>query len=491
MSYYLTILSAILLGIPFLIPKLAITAWIGLIPFLFVQEKKSTLDSFKLGWILGLVFLAISSKWLLEPIIKFSGYSLFVSSLIFFMAISILALYFALFAALLKYLKYKFEFSLLLLVPITWTGIEFLRSLFSFQFLFAFLGYSQSFNPEMIQLAKVGGVYLITFIIVLINTLLYLALKQKRKKRVTYIVIAVTIITSMFIYGQNELNKDLKINKNFKVSIIQPNIPQHKKLDSNYYNQLVDKLTNLSSSEIEKNNPDLLVWPETAILRTYSLEKEFPYLRKYQTSLYIGGFIKEGNGPLNSALLVNKEGQIINKYSKNILVPWGEYVPFPNIVPDFIETNLNHITPGTEAVEFELDGVNWVGAICSEILNPDYIRSLYQQNDFIINISNEAWFGDSSAPRQVLQAAIFRAVENQVPIVKVGNTGISGLINAQGKILKRTKLLTTKTITINLKLPVREKTFYYSIGDILGKSSLIIIVILLLLAMYRRVNKEI
>jgi apolipoprotein N-acyltransferase len=491
MSYYLTILAGILLGIPFLIPKLALLSWIGLVPFLIAIEKKSLRYSFKLGWLLGVVFLAISSKWLLEPIINFSGYPIGIAGLIFLLGISIISLYFALFSLVLKYLEQNFDLSLIILVPLTWTGIEFLRSLFSFQFLFGFLGYSQSFIPELIQLARFGGVYLITFIIVAVNTLIYLAWHyETRKDTIIYLSIAVLILVSIFLHGKWQLNQELPTAKEFKVSIVQPNIPQYKKLDTNYQRELADKLIKLSRDEINTNQPDLLVWPETAILKTYSLEQNFPYLNSYQTPLFVGGFIRQGNGPLNSALLVNETGKISNRYSKNRLVPWGEYVPYPSIIPDFIETNLNHITPGTEAVEFELKGVSWIGAICSEILNPGYIRKLYQQNDFIINISNEAWFGNSSAPRQVLQAAIFRAVEMQAPIVKVGNTGISGLINARGRVVERTKLLTTKTLMVDLKLPIRKETAYYLFGDLIGKGSLVFAMTLLLIIAYSKLNNK-
>ncbi|MBM7556635.1 apolipoprotein N-acyltransferase [Halanaerobacter jeridensis] len=491
MSYYLIILSGLMLGLPFVIPQFALLAWIGLIPMLKGLENRSWQQSLKLGWLFGITFLTISSNWLMEPIIKFSGYPLIVSALIFFICAAILALYFALFAVILNFLQKQFNVALLILVPIVWTGVEFLRSIYSFQFLFAFLGYTQSFIPEMIQFAQVGGVYLVTFIIVLVNTIFYVAWQtDKQKTSMIYGLIAILIIGGVFAYGRWELNQISSTKTNFRVGIVQPNIPQHKKLDSDYYSQLEKKLVRLSETEIQKNKPDLLVWPETAILRSYNLDRKFPYLKDYRTPLYVGGFVRQGNGPLNSALLVNDQGEIVNRYSKNILVPWGEYVPFPNIVPDFIETNLNHITPGKEKTEFNLKNVSWIGAICSEILNPDYIRDAYNQNDFIINISNEAWFGDSSAPRQVLQAAIFRAVEHQVPVVKIGNTGISGLISPQGKILKKTELLTTETLTVKVELPKREETIYYLIGDIIGRGSLIAIILLLLIAAYQRYNSK-
>ena len=491
MNYFLTILSGLILGIPFLMPQFALLAWIGLVPLLKALEDKSYLQSFKLGWLFGITFLITSSRWLLEPIINFSGYPFAVSALIFFVCASILALYFALFALGLNFLKYHFGLSALILVPVVWTGVEFLRSIYSFQFLFVFLGYSQSFIPELIQLAQIGGVYFISFIIVLVNTIFYWALKKEsRQQSIIYSLIALLIVSSVFIYGKVDLKQDLASKKEMQVGIIQPNIAQHKKLDSDYYHQIEEKLVNLSESEIKENDPDLIVWPETAILRSYHLDRRFPYLNDYQTPLYVGGFVREGNGPLNSSLLVDENGKIKERYSKNILVPWGEYVPFPNLVPDFIETNLNHITPGTERTEFELEGVTWIGAICSEIFNPDYIQESYAEQDFIINISNEAWFGDSSAPQQVLQSAIFRAVEHQVPIVKVGNTGISGLINYQGQVLERTKLLVTKTLTVDLELPVREKTIYSRFGDIIGRGSLITVLFLLLIAVYQKINQD-
>ena len=487
MSYYLTILAGIILGLSFLAPQFSLLAWLGLVPFLKALEKKSKRKSFKLGWIFGITFLTVSSNWLLEPIIKFSGYPLGISTLIFLICAAILALYFALFALILNFLRDYLSLTDLILVPLVWTGIEFLRSIYSFQFLFAFLGYSQSFSPELIQLAQIGGVYLITFLIASVNTIFYLVLnKEKKRDKVIYLSIAILIMASIFMYGKVQLKEELSTVKSLKISLIQPNIPQYKKLDSDYQTEIKQKLIQLSQEEIKTRQPNLLVWPETAILRTYQIKQKFPYLRDAKTPLYIGGFIRKGNGPLNSALLVNKNGKIIKRYSKNILVPWGEYVPFPNFVPDFIETNLNHITPGTKSVKFKLGEINWIGAICSEILNPNYIRDSYAQNDFIINISNEAWFGDSSAPRQVLQAVIFRAVEHQVPIVKVGNTGVSGVINAQGELIKKTDLLTTAALTVNLNLPAREKTIYYMIGDIFGKGSLIFSLILVLIVIYQK-----
>ncbi|TDX52324.1 apolipoprotein N-acyltransferase [Orenia marismortui] len=470
----LAILAGLLLGIPFKFPSLALLSWVGLIPFLFALEGENKKRSFYLGWIMGLSFLAISSYWLVNPLINFSGYPLAICILIFILAISILSLYFALFAFILKTVESKLSLPVFIVTPIIWTAVEFLRSIFSFQFLFAFLAYSQSFIPELIQLAEYGGLYLVTFIIVLVNTLLYLFIKKRNK---SYGIIAISIFVLVFSYGYLVLKQNNNTSKEVAIGIVQPNIPQNIKMSSKHQRDVVDKLLKLSSKELEKNDPDLLIWPETAILRTYYKSRGFPYHLPKDTPLFIGGFAREGENlekTLNSSFLFDENRRIVDRYSKNKLVPWGEYVPFPNLIPDIIESNLNHLTPGKELNSFNYNKITWVSPICSEVLNPFYVRDLYDQNDFMINISNEAWFEESHASLQVLQAVIFRAVEHRAPIVKVGNTGISGVIDQNGKVLIRTDIFETKTLTFNLAIPVRKETIYYKYGNLFGWTLLLI-----------------
>jgi len=482
-NYLLAIFAGILLGVPFKFPSLALLAWVGLIPLLFVLEKSERRSAFKLGWTTGMVFLAISSYWLLISVANFSEYPLLVSILIFVMAISIISLYFGLFAVIFNNLSKKI--SILIIAPLVWTGVEFLRTIFSFQFLFAFLGYSQAFIPQLIQVAQYGGVYLVTFIIVLVNTLFYLALKERAFK---YLITASLIFALLFTYGNAILQKEVVAKKEFAVGIMQPNIPQKMKLSRAKRGEVINKILNLTSQELASGDPDLMIWPETAILRGYYEDRKFPYAFYRDNPLFIGGHIRENGHYLNSAFLVNRDRDIVQRYSKVKLVPWGEYVPYPKLIPDIIETTLNHITPGNKLVSFNMNGVTWVSPICSEILNPFYIRKLYQQNDFMINISNEAWFGKSHASLQVLQAVIFRAVEHRVPVVKVGNTGISGVVNQRGEILVKTRMFKTRTFTFNLPIPERKKTVYYKVGNLFGWLNLIITILLLIIHNSNKIN---
>ncbi len=482
-KYILAIFSGLLLGIPFKFPSYPLLAWVALIPFLFSLEGVTKKKSFYLGWSWGLAFLIISGYWLLNPLANFSGYPASINILIFLAAMIFIGVYFAITAFLIKLIKEHLNISLLYIVPVVWTTVEFIRSIFSFEYSFGFIGYSQAFIPELIQLAAYGGVYLVTFLIILVNTLLYLAVKNKNYK---YGLGAIFIFVLVFTLGSLNLQEDLEYNKELKVGVIQPNISQTVKVSPRRQDDVTRKILNLTAHELEKGQPDLLIWPETAILRRYYEDQKFPYYFQDKTPLLIGGHIAEGEDDvLNSLFLVDGQREIIQRYSKVNLVPFGEYVPFPQFIPDIIETNLNHITPGRDLISFEYQGFSWISPICSEILDPFYLNSLYQQEDFIINISNEAWFGRSHAPLQILQSTIFRAVEHQVPVVKVGNTGISGVIDSKGRVLKKTEIFKTRSFTFNLKIPVRQISFYDKVGNLFGWVILLTTGLLALIAWYR------
>ncbi|PRX19235.1 apolipoprotein N-acyltransferase [Orenia metallireducens] len=463
MNYLFVVFSGMLIGSSLEYPDLYLLSWIGLIPLIYVLDKRKS-SSFKLGWSFGLAMLIVSGRWLVYPLLNFSGFPIWLSYIITILALALIAIYFGLFAALLELWIDRLKIPLLISFPILWTGIEILRSKFSFGYLFGFLGYSQSFKTELIQFASYGGVYLISFLVVLVNVLLYLSI---RDRRLTYLLIAVLIFSGIFSYGIFSLQQEVITKKTVKLGVIQPNIAQNIKMDSKMQNNITKKILNLSTKELNKDDLDLLIWPETAILRSYSKDEGFPFYLPKDTPLFIGGFTKKGDEIYNSSFLFGKQRKIIDSYSKHKLVPFGEYMPFPQFIPNIIKKNMNDLDKGKELSNFELNGFNWISPICSEILDSDFVRKLYNQEDIIINISNEAWFGKSSAPVQILQSAIFRAVEYQVPVVKIANTGISGIVNSKGKVLTKTKLFETMSFNYELSLLEQKESFYYKFGNAL------------------------
>lgn len=489
MAYILSLLAGILLTVPFKFPEFALVSWGGLIPFLISRENKSNSQAFLLGWVMGIGFLALSSYWLIYPVTQFSGYHWLIAGLIVGLAFLILALYFGMFSFIVNIISKKTTYPLIVIVPIVWTSIEIIRTFFSFQFLFGFLGYSQSYIPELIQLAEYGSVYLISFFIILVNVLFYRGLTAcTQRKKLVYFIIPLVVMGLVYGYGQQKINH-LPQTETEQLTIggVQPSIPQRIKLNPSYETYIANKLQKLSNQATTKKSIDLLIWPETAVLRSYNLDKNFPYPLKKQVPMLVGGLTRKQGKVFNSALLVDKEQNIINSYSKNKLVPWGEYVPFPQIVPDFIETNLNHLSPGNKLNDFRFKNIDFITPICSEILNPFYLHKLYSSHDLIINISNEAWFAESNASLQILQATIFRAVETRTPVVKVGNTGISGVINQTGEVALKTKLFADVSFPFTLELPnsrqAKGNPSWFSLIIMGG-------LVYLLIASYLKENKE-
>ena len=486
MKYLLALLSGVLLGIPFVIYDLALLSWIALIPFFFAIEGVTRKKAFFLGWVMGICFFVLNGYWLLYPLTEFSGFPMVVNLFLFLLVVIILALFIAAFSVILKSITNHNNYFLILVAPVIWTAIEFIRTLLPIQYYFAFLGYSQSFISQLVQLAHYGGVYIITFLIVLFNVLLYLAIK---KNKLRYALLGILLFGILFSYGQWQINRPLEKEREINISVIQPNIAQEIKMSSEHQSEVREKIIELSEEEIAKNEPELVVWPETAILRSYNKDSKFPYLLNDDTPLLVGGFLRdETGGNLNSSLLINSENDIIEYYSKMNLVPFGEYTPFSDYMPDVLSTVMGNLLPGEQKQSFDLNGITLSTPICSEILDPFFIRDLQNDNDVITTIANEAWFQDSNLPVQMIQASIFRAVENRSPVVKSGNTGISAFINENGEVIKETEAFTEGALNYTLAINDDQRGLYKIIGDSFGFLNLVLFGGIILLSILK--NKE-
>ena len=209
------------------------------------------------------------------------------------------------------------------------------------------------------------------------------------------------------------------------------------------------KLTNLSKLKHNDNNllSILNIWPETAFLGLYPRDKSLiqdlsqRFLNpKKNEFLFTGTISNYENNYYNSALLINSKKEVKNIYNKNILVPFGEFVPFRKILPrfDFFENKID-FSSGHQIKPIAINKYyKFVPLICYEILFSDLIfKSLDQDTSVIINITNDAWFGNTIGPIQHFQFAKIRAVEFGIPVIRVANTGYSGLIGPYGEVLKK------------------------------------------------------
>ncbi len=463
-SYILAILSGIILSIPFSNGKLWILAWFGFLPLLFALNNKSRRQSFLLCYLCGLVFWWLTIYWLVNVT------ALGTAVLIFY-----LALYFGVFGFLISYSKSFSAFNRLFFLASIWVVLEYIRSHLFTGFGWALLGYSQCLNLPVIQVSDITGAWGVSFAVILFNLTLWSAIKNKKKHPLAFFTVFAFIfygLTKIFCC-QFEIPES-----RLKISVIQGNIPQELKWQPEARGQIMDRQIGLSFAAAG-DNPQLVIWPEASlpvipqadpayleVVRNFSLQTRIPVL--------LGAVTKDNQDRYyNSALLIPPQENGLLEYRKIHLVPFGEYVPLKNVFP-FLEglAPIGDITRGKRYTIFRA-GQDFSVLICFEDVFPGLSRRFTRLGaKFLVNITNDAWYGQTSASFQHLQASIFRAVENRVNVVRSANTGISAFIAPSGQIISAVCSAKGKNIfvegfkTQEIGLYRQMPSFYTRFGDV-------------------------
>jgi apolipoprotein N-acyltransferase len=474
--------------------NLWILAWVALIPLFFALEGQKPLKAFLIAYLTGFIFFLGTIYWLIHVTLPGS-----------LAVVAYLALYFGFFGLIFSMVtparcSYTGPvYSFLFLIPATWVALEWARSYVFTGFGWALLGYSQSYNLPVIQIADVTGTYGVSFLIIMFNAAAYLAIKNFRNKKEFFIPVVMTtvLITAALGYGSFRLNNAFT-GERLKVSVVQGNIPQDQKWDERFTGKIIEKYTTLTESSAAQR-PDLIIWPETSVPGFIENQKTLlEWVRSLaklaDAPLLVGApRYEEVNGRelyYNSAFLFLKDGSPAQAYDKIHLVPFGEYVPLKNLfffVHRFAPRPIGDFVGGKEftVLRFPIERSiketdrNWkllkrVGfgcLICFEDIFPDLARGLVKNNaGFLVNITNDAWFGKSSAAYQHAQASVFRAVENRVNVVRAANTGLSCFIDQKGRIVskvsKEDKDLFIDGFKTQEIVLSRTRTVYTAYGDI-------------------------
>ena len=294
------------------------------------------------------------------------------------------------------------------------------------------------------------GSYSMNVIFFIVTTLPLLIIKYKKFSILPiFLFLTPTIFLFVKSYDRYSTKSIPFYYENHLINVIQPNIRQEIKWKKNLKLNHHQKLTNLSKLKLNDNNllSILNIWPETAFLGVYPRDKSLiqdlsqKFLNPKKNQFLFTGLISNSkNNYYNSALLINSKKQVKNIYSKNILVPFGEFVPFRKILPkfNFIENKID-FSRGDKINAIDVKKYyKFVPLICYEILFSDLIfKSLDQETSVIINITNDAWFGNTIGPIQHFQFAKIRAAEFGVPVIRVANTGYSGLVSPYGEVLQK------------------------------------------------------
>ncbi|MGB2705755.1 MAG: apolipoprotein N-acyltransferase [Candidatus Omnitrophota bacterium] len=485
-KFFLPVLSAVLLILAYPNFDLEFLAWVAFIPLFFAIENKGKRQRFLAGYFFGIVFFSGILYWLVNVTVP--------GTIALILLLSIAP---AIFTSLypIPYTLYAIVF-----VPALWVTTEYLRAYLFTGFPWALLGYSQSFNLPMIQIADMTGVYGVSFLVMIVNFGIYLALRKRPGR--FYILFFIFILFALtFGYGQKRITQRYPI-ENLKVAVIQGNIPQTIKWDPRYRKSIIGKYKAITKESLSEEGLSLVIWPETALpgyLEESDLKKEVTEIAKSDNIYLLTGTLrKSGLKTYNSATLVSNKGKVLTSYDKIHLVPFGEFIPFEKSlfrIRSFIDKPIGDFDRGGEFTVFKFrfteifrkpDRIrkathfhSFSVLICFEDVFPELSRNFVRNGArFLVNITNDAWFGKTAAPMQHVQCSVFRAVENRVPVLRAANTGVSCIIDHRGKIVKSVKegdrqIFVAGYASGNIA-PTFAKSFYTRFGDVFAWGCIVV-----------------
>ncbi len=423
--------------------------------------------------IFGILYNLIYFRWLLYPF-QYTDMPYLVAILTVFAMSAALTTFLVVFAFI--YVKI-FKFKHILATASLFTALEILKGLIFTGFPWGDLSYNFAFNYRLIQIASIGGSYIITFFIFLTNLLLFDFFYNKNVKSlvVSFFIVLIFCAVNLAILHNSKSNCQ-KI-ANVKIAIIQGNVSEKLKLDEKNAEKILTVYIN-ETQKIVRQHPDLIVWPESIYIKFLSEDKNLSnkltnFLDKIKIPLITGipsVDVKRDNSYkiYNSMYLFVSASRYL-RYDKVHLVPFGEYTPLKKLF--FF---VNKIVPGEDFSKgnklklLRYDKFKIVPLICFEGIFPFQILHLCKQGgNILINISNEAWFGKTYALQQHLAANILRTVESGKYFVRCANTGISAVIHPNGKIINSLKPFTKGTIVEKICL-LNNVSFYHNFGFFLN-----------------------
>jgi len=423
--------------------EFSILGWFCLVPLLMAIKNSTIKGAFFYSYLAGVVFFGGLLYWLVNVTVPGTV-----------VLVLLLSTMYGLFGVITAHvLKYSMD---LLILPFIWVMTEYIRSHFLTGFPWGLLGYTQYKSINLIQIADIAGTYGLSFLMVAFNVSVF-AMLARRARRIAYMAVTLFFLVLVSTYGVYRTD-NFFTRGNAKISVIQGNIPQEFKWDPGYAEGIMRVYAGLTE-QAAMDDPDLIIWPETS----------YPYLTdgsegstgeikelalKVDSPILAGVVFEEDGAYYNSAMLFRPRGEPV-VYHKTHLVPFGEYVPLEERL-SFLRRHINKpigdfekggiytlfpmertsYFPYTEGVKARQINFYKCGTlICFEDIFPYITREFVKRGaDFMVNITNDAWFGKTAAARQHMQASVFRAVENRVPVVRAANTGISCFIDALGRV---------------------------------------------------------
>jgi apolipoprotein N-acyltransferase len=493
------ILSALLLILSFPDFNLWPLAWISIVPLLItIAWRPQLIHSFLLGWITGSIFFYGSCYWLTFSMINYGGIPPLIAYVLLIPGALTLGLFPALFAlGVSASIRSSGQFGILI-APLLWPGLEWARLGLTGQ-LWNALGYSLAYQPVLIQPAKWGGVYAVSFLIVVVNCSIALALVERRKRSVAVTAILLISVAVVTVLSGRRPQSNAVNTDELTIVALQPNVPMTLVKSAQELQQLTDRHLRMSEEALNRARatglPILVVWPESPMYFEYARDSEFQSLARNFVQQHDAALLfnsqepAPNNGNYNSAMLMNEDGRVVGQYDKIRLLPFGEYVPIPRWLPlaNLITAIVGDFTPGANYTIFRVHELKLGVFICVESAYPSIARAFAEQNvDVLINISNDGYLGPTAVMKQHLANAVFRAVENGKPVVRVTNTGITAYITPEGGLNEATEGFEEATRVWSVPRSQAPQTFYTRNGDLFVLISAAVAILLFLTPLMRR-----
>jgi len=407
--------------------------------------------------------------------------------------VAYMALFTAFFAVVMRRLVVRLGSTALLAAPLVWVSTELGRTYLFTGFPWVLLGYSQVKVLPIAQLASIFGVYGVSALVAMVSAAAAVIVIETDRKRFVPLGAALLLVIVVAGWGSLRLNASAltRTGEPLRVGILQGNVDQAEKWDRQRANDIFGDYLRKTEQAIAAG-AQLVVWPESSTPFTFeddiqATEQLRELGRRSGVPLLLGSDQIErapSTKYYNAAFLTSPDGSTAAVYRKMHLVPFGEYVPMKRVfffAAPLVEA-VSDFSPGETGVLLPLKGHPVSAAICYEVVYPALVRAFVQSgSELLFTITNDAWFGRTSAPYQHFEQASMRAVENGRYLVRAANTGISGVVDPYGRVLAASGIFEPAVMVEDVRF-VTARTIYTRIGDVFVYASVIITLALLVLA---------
>ena len=490
----LTLPNKLLLALTAGLLNWAVFPKVGLWPLVWVCQVPLLLASFRVtssyrsllfGFVAGLAFFIGTCHWIAGVLLAYGGLPWVGAQLLFLLLALYLASFYALFSWAFARLSLSGGSLCFWLAPVLWVSTEYLRAQVLTGFPWCLLGYGLVDAVNLAQIARWTGVYGLSFAAISVSAFATEVLVHPSRSAALRLGSVASVLVCLAL-GFASIGKEHREPAHL-VRIVQTNIDLDQKLDAAARASLLDELAQLSipseqgESDPQSDSVRLILWPETPAAFYFNHDRDFRRrMESIATSAgayFLFGFVDfrpRSNGdaerdPYNSVAMLSPDGQGISQYDKIHLVPFGEYIPYKSLFffVDKVSTEAGNFKPGNRVVVTPLDNQHSVGTfVCYEAVVSDLVRQFARDgSQLLVNVTNDAWFGESAAPFQHLAMTRMRAIENHRYLLRAANNGISAIISPNGHVVK--------TVARNQRIVLEghfgfetEMTLYAQYGDV-------------------------